>query len=95
LKIDRLSAEVLRYLSQDKRVRNGENNSSERYSNSVTDSSSVREISVEITKELRDFETPKVSKEKVEKIKRALKEGKYQVNPHKISEAIIREIFGG
>jgi len=51
-------------------------------------------ISVEITKELKDFEPPRVSREKVEEIKRALKEGRYTVNPHRISEAIVREILG-
>ncbi len=51
-------------------------------------------ISVEITEELSSLEPEKVSREKVEEIKRAIREGRYEVNPHKISEAIIKEFFG-
>ncbi len=51
-------------------------------------------ISVEITEELSFLEPEEVSKERVEEIKRAIKEGRYEVNPHRISEAIIKEFLG-
>ena len=51
-------------------------------------------ISVEITEELSFLEPEEVSKERVEEIKRAIKEGRYEVNPHRISEAIVKEFLG-
>jgi negative regulator of flagellin synthesis FlgM len=34
------------------------------------------------------------SREKVEEIKRAIAEGSYQIDVHRISEAILRDILG-
>ena len=92
MRINRLSSEVLKLLSQKGKTEkvNAKGSSPKR----EVDLQSFKEISVEITKELKDFEPPRVSREKVEEIKRALKEGRYTVNPHRISEAIVREILG-
>ncbi|WP_457678983.1 flagellar biosynthesis anti-sigma factor FlgM [Thermovibrio sp.] len=51
-------------------------------------------VSVEIREELLSAEPESVSREKVERLKEAIKSGNYQVDPHRISEAIIREILG-
>ena len=53
-----------------------------------------RAVSVEISEEVVSLSPQEISREKVERIKEAIKSGTYQVNPHRISEAIIREILG-
>ena len=53
---------------------------------------SVDGVSVELS-ELQ-LEPQSIPKEKVEELKEAIRSGRYELNPHKISEAIIKEILG-
>jgi len=88
LRINGLSSELLKLLSGELKE------TVSRKSSAAKKVHKFEGISVEITEELSSLEPEKVSREKVEEIKRAIKEGRYEVNPHKISEAIIREFLG-
>lgn len=88
LRIDGLSSELLKLLSGELKETVSRKGSAARKVHKFEG------ISVEITEELSSLEPEKVSRERIEEIKRAIKEGRYEVNPHKISEAIIREFLG-
>lgn len=88
MKINGLSSELLKLLSGEIKEAHS------RKKVSLKKVHNLGDISVEITEEISHLEPEKVSREKVEEIKRAIKEGRYEVNPHKISEAIIREFLG-
>ncbi len=88
MRINGLSSELLKLLSGELRKTVGKKGSTAKKVHKFEG------ISVEISEEISSLEPEKVSKEKVEKIKKAIKEGRYEVNPHKISEAIIKEFFG-
>ena len=88
MKINGLSSELLKLLSGEIKEAPSRKNVSLKKVHNLGD------ISVEITEEISHLEPEKVSREKVEEIKRAIKEGRYEVNPHKISEAIIKEFLG-
>lgn len=88
MKIEGFPTEILKLISQEiekRETKAAKVSKSER---------SSEDISVELSSQLKSLEPEKVRRERVEEIKRALKEGNYSVNPHRISEAIIREIFG-
>ncbi|MEO2065518.1 MAG: flagellar biosynthesis anti-sigma factor FlgM [Desulfurobacteriaceae bacterium] len=87
MKIDGFSSEVLRLLYGEKSEVNREGKAERRKSSS-------QDVSVEISKEVLNLSPQEISREKVERIKEAIKSGNYEVNPHRISEALIREILG-
>lgn len=88
MKINGLSSELLKLLSGELKETQGKKQVP------LKNVHGLEGISVEITEEISLLEPEKVSKEKVEEIKRAIKAGKYEVNPHRISEAIIKEFLG-
>ncbi len=87
MKINGFSSEILRLLY-------GERSSVEKGRKRKEGGELYRAVSVEISEEVVSVSPQEVSREKVERIKEAIKSGTYQVNPHRISEAIIREILG-
>jgi len=88
LRINGLSSELLKLLSGELKEAQGKKRVP------LKDVHKLEGISVEITEEISSIEPEKISKEKVEEIKRAIREGKYEVDPHRISEAIIKEFLG-
>jgi len=88
LRIENFSSEALRLLRETVE-KNGKKERTE-----VTKDKTEKAISVEISSELKGLSPEEVAREKVEAIKKALKEGKYQVNPHRITEAILKEFLG-
>lgn len=88
MKINGVSSELLKLLSGEIKEASGKK------STAAKKAHKTQGISVEITTELSFLEPEKISREKVEEIKRAIKEGHYKIDPHRISEAIINEILG-
>ncbi len=88
MRIENFSSEALRLLRETVE-KNGKKERTE-----VTKDKTEKAISVEISSELKGLSPEEVAREKVEAIKKALKEGKYQVNPHRITEAILKEFLG-
>ncbi|WP_456454946.1 flagellar biosynthesis anti-sigma factor FlgM [Thermovibrio sp.] len=84
MKINGISSEALRFLLSEKEPKRRER--------AKTDAEEV--ISVEISSKVETTRAKEVDRSKVEEIKEALRKGKYQVNLHKISEALIKEILG-
>ncbi|MEO2082589.1 MAG: flagellar biosynthesis anti-sigma factor FlgM [Desulfurobacteriaceae bacterium] len=88
MRIENFSSEALK-LFRETVEKNGKKERTE-----VTKDKAEKAISVEISSELKGLSPEEVAREKVEAIKKALKEGKYQVNPHRITEAILKEFLG-
>jgi len=89
LKINGYSSEVLKLLGKD--LPSNRTNSKKQSS-----SEAIKEekgVVVDLSGNL-NVEVESVPTEKVEKIKKAIKEGKYTVNLHKISDAILKDILG-
>lgn len=88
MKINGLSSELLKLISGEIKEAAGKRSTAAKRAHKTEG------ISIEITAELSLLEPETVSREKVEEIKKAIKEGRYEINPHRISEAIINEILG-
>ena len=89
MRVGRLSSELLRLLYGE----NGEVKRGRRFPLNSS-CSSCEEITVELSSQVESVKPQELSREKVERIKEAIRSGEYEVNPHRISEAIIREILG-
>ena len=89
LKIERLSAEILKLLNEEnlqtkrKKAAGGNKNSTQ-----------LTGVIINISEEIKQVEVELPSREKVEEIKKAIAEGKYKIDVHKISDALIKEIIG-
>lgn len=90
MKIEGFPSEILKLINQEIEKRETGKGSG----NVSRKSFESKGISVELSSHAKALKPEEVQRQKVEEIKRALREGNYSVNPHKISEAIIREIFG-
>ena len=86
MRLERVSAELLKLVNGD----TPEVKERKRQAHNVE---KREEIEVTLSEEAR-VELEAVSREKVEEIKKAIAEGGYEVNVHKISEAILKEILG-
>jgi len=86
LRLERVSAELLKLVNGD----TPEVKEQKRQAHNVE---KREEIEVTLSEEAR-VELEAVSREKVEEIKKAIAEGRYEVNVHKISEAILKEVLG-
>ncbi len=89
LKIERLSAEILKLLNEE----NIQAKKRESASGSKS-SSQVDGVIINISEEIKQIEVELPTKEKVEEIKKAIAEGKYKIDVHRISDAILKEIIG-
>ncbi len=84
MKINGISSEVLRFFLNEKELKKREKAQVDR----------EKAISVEINSKIEPLKDKRIDRSKVEEIKEAIRKGEYQVNPHKISEALIKEILG-
>gem|GEM_PF-1080285 len=89
MKIERLSAEILKLLNEE----NIQAKKRESASGSKS-SSQVDGVIINISEEIKQIEVELPTKEKVEEIKKAIAEGKYKIDVHRISDAILKEIIG-
>jgi len=89
LRIDKLSSEILRLIGEE--VQSNGKRTKEGKGPSLSKGDSIH---VNISEEIRQIEVELPTKEKVEKIKKAIAEGRYKIDVHKISESIIKEIIG-
>ncbi|TCK06562.1 flagellar biosynthesis anti-sigma factor FlgM [Phorcysia thermohydrogeniphila] len=92
MRIDRISPEFLAAINEEigqlKRARKG---SSDSLPDGETEGVMVT-LSEELSSQIEELQPP--PREKVEEIKRALAEGTYSIDVHRISEAILKDILG-
>ncbi len=88
MRLDRLSSEILRLLgneSTEVKSKRGQSRTP----------AVQKDILVTISEEIRsEVELEAPSKERVEEIKKAIAEGRYRIDVHKLSEAILKDILG-
>jgi len=89
LKIEKLSAEILKLLKEESlQTKKRRSVSSEK------STSSLNGVVIDISDEIKQVEVELPTRERVEEVKKAISEGKYKIDVHKISEALIKEIIG-
>ncbi len=84
MKINGISPEALKFLLNGKELKKREKAKVDK----------EEAISVEINSKIELLKDKRIDKSRVKEIKEAIRKGEYQVNPHKISEALIKEILG-
>ncbi len=88
MRLDKLSAEILRLLGNETpEIKSKRSNAHK--------AEVQKDILVTITEDIQsgvEIEPP--SKERVDEIKKAIAEGRYSVDVHKLSEAILKDILG-
>ena len=84
MKINGISPEALKFLLNGKELKKREKAKVDK----------EETISVEINSKIELLKDKRIDKSRVKEIKEAIRKGEYQVNPHKISEALIKEILG-
>lgn len=89
MKIEKLSAEILKLLKEESlQTKKRRSVSSEK------STSSLNGVVIDISDEIKQVEVELPTRERVEEVKKAISEGKYKIDVHKISEALIKEIIG-
>ena len=92
MRIDRLSPEFLSAIKEEiGQLRKARKGTPDPLSNGETEGVMVS-LSEELSSQVEELQTP--PREKVEEIKRAIAEGTYAIDVHKISDAILRDILG-
>ena len=92
MRIDRISPELLAAINDEigqlRKARKGQADSP----SGLEAEGVMVTLSEEISSQIEELQPP--PREKVEEIKRALAEGTYQIDVHRISEAILKDILG-
>ncbi len=84
MKINGISPEALKFLLNGKELKKREKAKVDK----------EETISVEINSKIELLKDKRIDKSRGKEIKEAIRKGEYQVKPHKISEALIKEILG-
>ena len=92
MRIDGLSPEFLAAINEEiKQLRRARKGAPDSLSGGETEGVMVT-LSEELSSQVEELQPP--PREKVEEIKRALAEGTYCIDVHRISEAILKDILG-
>ncbi|WP_163327563.1 flagellar biosynthesis anti-sigma factor FlgM [Desulfurobacterium thermolithotrophum] len=92
MKINNLSSEILKLIGKEV---NFSKTGEKKKSSTEADSQKNKGVIVDLSEELNiniSLEPP--PKEKIEEIKKAIKEGNYSIDIHRLSEAILKDILG-
>jgi negative regulator of flagellin synthesis FlgM len=88
LRIEKISQEVLKFLG-------GPQTQNQKGAGKVQEQERKEGVEVNLSAQAKMVEPELPNEKKVEEIKRAIREGNYSVDAHRISEALLKEILGG